>query len=91
MTYAPAKPIFGATAEFGVSLSQRDYAQVVSIFGLDSRKDTQAGVSAQFLLEKINLYGFAPLVTLSASSTESNINRYDIQQTGVSLGIASVF
>ena len=91
ITYAPAKPIFGATAEFGVSFGQRDYAQVVSIFGPNSRKDTQAGIRAQFLLEKINLYGFAPLVTLSASSTESNINRYDIRQTGVSLGIASVF
>lgn len=91
ITYAPAEPILGATAEFGVSFGQRKYAQVVSIFGPDSRKDRQAGIRAQFLVEKINVYGFAPLVTLSASSTESNINRYDIRQTGVSLGIASVF
>lgn len=91
ITYAPAKPILGATAEFGVSFGQRKYAQIVSIFGPDSRKDTQAGIRAQFLLEKINVYGFAPLVALSASSTESKINRYDIRQTSVSLGIASVF
>lgn len=91
ITCAPAKPIFGAAVKFGVSFGRRDDAQVVGIFGPDSRKDTQAGIRALFLSEKINISGFALLVTLSASSTGSNINPYDIRQTGVLLAITSIF
>ena len=83
------KPVMGASLQFGLGASWRDYD-----FSRDAREGRQdnrifADVTATF--KEIDYYGFNPTVTLSASATDSNVALYDVNRVGLNIGIKSAF
>ena len=83
------RPVLGATVQFGLGASWRDYD--VSRDSRDGRQDRRVFADLTATFKGIDYYGFNPSVTLSASSTDSNVGLYDVNRVGVSFGIASAF
>ncbi|MEM9697941.1 MAG: surface lipoprotein assembly modifier [Pseudomonadota bacterium] len=83
------KPLAGAAVQIGLGVSFRDYD--VSINAPGGRQDNRffADVTATF--KEIDYYGFNPTVTLSASTTNSNVELYDVNRVGLNIGIRSAF
>ena len=84
-----AKPIMGATLEFGLNASYRDYD--ISPYDRSGREDLRLSADVTAVFREIDYYGFNPSVTFSASNTSSNINLYDSNRFGLSFGIRSAF
>lgn len=83
------KPIMGAAVQFGLGASWRDYD--VSRDARDGRQDNRVFADVTATFKDIDYYGFNPSVTLSASSTNSNIGLYDVNRVGLNIGIKSAF
>lgn len=83
------KPIMGASVQFGLGASWRDYD--VSRDAPEGRQDTRLFADVTATFKDIDYYGFNPSVTLSASTTDSNIGLYDVNRVGLSIGIKSAF
>ncbi len=83
------RPILGAAVQFGIGASWRDYD--VSRHSRDGRQDSQIFGDVTATFKEIDYYGFNPSVTLSASSTDSNVGLYDVNRVGLSIGIKSAF
>ena len=83
------KPIVGAAVQFGLGASWRDYDY--SRDSRDGRRDTRIFADVTATFKDIDYYGFNPTVTLSASSTDSNIGLYDVNRVGLNIGIKSAF
>ena len=88
-SYSLRKPIMGAALQFGLGASFRDYD--VSRHDPDGREDLRISADVTAVFREIDYYGFNPSVTFSASSTVSNINLYDSNRFGLSVGIRSAF
>ncbi|MEW9918877.1 hypothetical protein AB2B41_04650 [Marimonas sp. MJW-29] len=86
---ALSKPIFGASVQFGLGASWRDYD--ISRDSPDGRQDNRIFADVTATFTQIDYYGFNPSVTLSASSTDSNIGLYDVNRVGLNIGIRSSF
>ncbi|MGJ8546972.1 MAG: surface lipoprotein assembly modifier [Sulfitobacter sp.] len=87
--YAKAKPVFGAGLQFGLGAALRDYEY--SVHDPDGREDTRIFADVTATFHQIDYYGFNPAVTVSASSTDSNIGLFDVNRFGISLGVRSAF
>lgn len=87
--YARAKPIKGAAIQFGFGTSFRAYD--VSRHDPAGRDDLRMFADVTATFKNIDYYGFNPALTLSASSTDSNIGLFDVNRFGISLGIRSSF
>lgn len=83
------KPVMGAALQFGLGVSWRDYD--VARQTLDGRQDRRVFADVTATFKEIDYYGFNPTVTLSASSTDSNIGLYDVNRVGLNIGIRSAF
>jgi tetratricopeptide (TPR) repeat protein len=83
------KPVMGAQVQFGLGASWRDYD--VSRDSRDGRQDRRVFADVTATFKDIDYYGFNPAVTLSASSTDSNVGLYDVNRVGLSIGIKSAF
>ena len=83
------KPIAGAAVQFGLGASWRDYD--FSRDSRDGRQDTRVFADVTATFTNIDYYGFNPTMTLSASSTDSNIGLYDVNRVGLNIGIKSAF
>lgn len=83
------KPIMGAAVQFGLGASWRNYD--VSRDSRDGRQDRRLFADVTATFKEIDYYGFNPSLTLSASSTDSNIGLYDVNRVGLSIGIKSAF
>jgi hypothetical protein len=83
------KPVMGAALQFGLGAAYRDYD--VSRHTVNGRQDRRlfADVTATFI--NVDYYGFNPSLTVSASTTSSNIGLYDVDRLGLRLGIKSAF
>ncbi|PJJ86511.1 Tfp pilus assembly protein PilF [Brevirhabdus pacifica] len=57
----------------------------------DGRQDTRLSAELELLFPKLDAWGFAPTLTLTAARGSSNISRFDTRQLGVSLGFRSLF
>jgi len=88
-TYRLGKPTFGAETEFSLITEIERYDD--ALYGNDARKDNGITLSTSFLLKDFDTHGFAPKVTLRASRTNSNIERFETQSLGVNIGFESVF
>ena len=86
---ALGKPVMGAAVQFGLGASWRDYD--VSRDSPDGRQDNRIFADVTATFRQIDYYGFNPTVTLSASSTDSNIGLYDVNRVGLNIGIRSSF
>ncbi len=83
------KPVMGAAIQFGLGTSWRDYD--ISRDSRDGRQDRRVFADVTATFKEIDYYGFNPSVTLSASSTDSNIGLYDVNRVGLNIGIKSAF
>lgn len=88
-TYRLGKPTFGAETEFSVITEFEYYDK--ALYGPDAREDKGITLSTSFLLKDFDTHGFAPKITLRASRTNSNIERFKTQSIGVNIGFESVF
>lgn len=84
-----AKPIFGATAQFGFWARKRDYD--VSPHSRDGRHDDKFQADVTLIFNQVDYYGFKPTVRISASKLDSNIGLYESNRFGVNFGIQSAF
>ncbi|KIC50762.1 tetratricopeptide repeat protein [Tateyamaria sp. ANG-S1] len=87
--YSPAKKIMGTKFNFGVTAQMRDYD--VSPFDRAGREDLSIFATATATFTNVDYYGFNPTVTLRGRATGSNINRYDVNQVTLGVGISSSF
>lgn len=83
------QPVLGAKVQFGLGASWRDYD--VSRDSRDGRQDRRVFADVTATFKDIDYYGFNPAVTLSASSTDSNVGLYDVNRVGLNIGIKSAF
>lgn len=98
MRYTLGKPLGPATMSVSVGKSRVDYdffAIGLGPFGFinapGGRKDDAvfAGVSATF--KDWSYMGFVPTLSLNASRTDSNVSRFEVDETSLTLGIRSEF
>ncbi len=84
-----ARPIFGATARFGIWGRIRDYE--LSPHSPDGRRDDQYQADVSLTFNKVEYYGFNPTLSMSAAKVDSNIGLYESHRYGVNFGIQSAF
>ena len=87
--YVLGRPVFGTSLQFGVGTSYRDYD--VSPHDASGRRDLEISADVTATFNQIDYYGFNPTLSLSASTTNSNIGLYDVNRVGLSIGISSAF
>jgi hypothetical protein len=87
--YVFRKPVAGAALQLGMGVELRDYD--VSRHSADGRQDKRIFADITATFQQFDYYGFNPSATLQASRTDSNINLYDINRVGISIGIKSAF
>lgn len=89
LSYSHAKPIFGGQGQLALSssVSQYDHA----LYGPDARQDFKTTISASLLMVDFDTYGFAPKLTLEASQTKSNVDRFETRNFGLKFGVQSLF
>lgn len=89
LDYALTRPVLGAQATLSLDLRGRYFP--VTTVAPGARDDRAAGAALSLAFTRAEYMGFAPVVTLSARRTESNVDLYDIRDIGVSLGFRSAF
>ncbi|WP_171048919.1 surface lipoprotein assembly modifier [Sulfitobacter sp. BSw21498] len=87
--YVFREPVAGAALQLGMGVEVRDYD--VSRHSADGRQDKRIFADITATFQQFDYYGFNPSATLQASRTDSNINLYDINRVGISIGIKSAF
>lgn len=87
--YHHASPILGGKGQLALASSLSDYDD--PLYGPDARQDIKTTLSASLLMVNFDTYGFAPKLTVEASKTSSNINRFETQNFGIRLGVQSLF
>jgi hypothetical protein len=83
------RPVMGAELRFGVGVAVRDYD--ASRHVAEGRKDLRAFADMTAVFKEIDYYGFNPSATFTASSNSSNVDLFDINRVGLSLGFQSAF
>lgn len=84
-----ARPVMGATVQFGLWARNRSYD--VSPHSRDGRNDDRVQADFTMIFRKVDYYGFNPTMQISASRTYSNIALYDADRLGINFGIQSAF
>ena len=92
VTYALAKPVGPAQMTVGLSATARDYPVYFgNLFNKTGRQDMRLGISVDMVFPSAQIWGFAPRLGLTASTTRSNISRFEASDVGLQIGLASVF
>lgn len=87
--YILGREVMGTSLQFGLSTSYRDYD--VSPHDPSGRREFMVAADVTATFKQVDYYGFNPTVSLTASTTDSNIGLYDVNRVGLSIGIASSF
>lgn len=87
--YVLGREVMGTSLQFGLNTSFRDYD--VSPHDASGRREFKVGGEVTATFKQIDYLGFNPTVSLTASTTNSNIGLYDVERLGLSIGIASAF
>jgi hypothetical protein len=92
-SYQMGRALGPANLEFSLGISQLDYSsyQVGFIVVPGGRDDTSVfgGVTATF--NDWGYMGFVPTLSVTTERSESNISRFDVEETSITLGIRSEF
>lgn len=90
---SPDKPIGPVRPSFGLSASLRDFPSYsLGLVSLpNGRQDTTLSAEVDLLFPKLDVWGFAPTLTLTAARGRSNISRFETRHLGVSFGFQSLF
>ncbi len=88
-SYRFEKPVFAKTQlELSLGLQRAEYETSV-IFG--DRNDTRLTASSTFIFNDVDYYGFSPTATISASRTNSSVDRFSTDKLGINIGLRSSF
>lgn len=92
-SYAPGRDIGPAHLEFTLGISRLEYGQYqVGFINVPGGRDDSSvfgGVTATF--KTWGYMGFVPTLTVTSERSESNISRFDVEETSITLGIRSEF
>ncbi len=96
--YKPARRIGPAEIELSIGLQQQDFPVFYSFsffsgfFPIEGgREDLRAFGSLDVFFPDFSYAGFAPVITISAGKTDSNVNRFDRDDLSVSFAFRSTF
>lgn len=89
VSYTPPPLPMDVVPTFSLNLERTDYPR--SNIGGIHRIDERARATVSVLFPKINYYGFAPTVNVSASKTKSTAPIYSTQDLRMNLGFQSTF
>lgn len=87
--YTLGQPVAGLGLEFGLSAAKRDFDR--NRYTRKGRHDTELSANMTAVINQVEVYGFSPTVTFSASKRDSNIGLYDSEEFGIQIGIRSAF
>ncbi|WP_420860864.1 surface lipoprotein assembly modifier [Algirhabdus cladophorae] len=87
--YALDKAVLGAKMDFSISYTAKNFDR--PLYSSDPRKDITTRVGTSLFFENASYLGFAPVVSFSASRTDSNVARFDTEEIGISIGMRSTF
>jgi len=87
--YVLGREVFGTKLRFGLSTSYRDYD--ISPHDPSGRRELTVSGDVTATFKHVDYYGFNPTLSLSASTTNSNIGLYDVNRVGLGIGVASSF
>lgn len=92
-SYQLGRDIGPASLEFSLGLSQLDYSSYqvgfISVPGGRDDRSVFGGVTATF--NDWGYMGFVPTLTVTSERSDSNISRFDVEETSITLGIRSEF
>jgi hypothetical protein len=89
MSYRFEKPVIGKTQlELSLGLQRAEY-ETNAIFG--DRRDNRVTASSTFIFNDVDYFGFSPTATISASRTNSTVDRFSTEKLGVNIGLRSSF
>jgi hypothetical protein len=91
--YAFGKPLGPVTLSVRAGGALRDYPEYSLVFAsvTGGRQDYTTVVGIDAVFQDISLLGYTPRLSLTATSTDSNISRFATQEIGVTFGIQSKF
>ncbi len=84
----PENGLFGAQTTYSVGLEARRYD--LPSFGV-LRADNKTTIGVSLFFHKLDYYGFAPTLSVTAARNQSNISLYDTTEYGLSIGFRSTF
>lgn len=88
-TYQLPQPVLTARLVLSAAVQTRDFP--LSAYSAAGRQDETIDGGLTLIFDKIDYYGFAPTVSLNASSTRSNIGLYETREYGIQVGFQSAF
>ncbi|SDD13958.1 hypothetical protein [Ruegeria marina] len=99
VNYDFGKSLGPARISAGLTVGQTDYPTYIlflpSINGFgpvqDGREETSVYGDLNLTFDQYDIAGFAPVLRLRSGRKQSNISRFDIRETSISLGIESKF
>ncbi len=87
--FTAGRALFGVKPTLSITLGQKSYDDYILSF--DGRRDRYASASLSLLFEDAAIFGFSPIMTLSATRTLSNVARFDTAEARASFGLQSRF
>ena len=87
--YQLAQPVF--SARLALSLGAEARIWPLSVYDPSGRLDISVTLAADFALQGPVVYGFAPVIRVEASSSQSNIALFDRLSYGLRFGVQSQF
>lgn len=87
--WSPKKEIMGGKASVYGKLEYRDFP--TSAYDADGRQDAGVTIGAQLHLTQYDYMGFSPTIGVEARHVASNVDLYDREEYGLSIGIKSSF
>ncbi len=92
LDYALGRPVGPLLVTLGLGASYRDYPTFFGGFFNDTgRQDRRLSGSIELVAPAIELRGFVPAVTVTASRTWSNVSRFDATGLGLAFGLRAAF
>jgi hypothetical protein len=91
-SYALGEAVGPARLSFTAGASWTDFPDY-SLFGPipGGRQDRRVFARAEAVFEDWSFAGFAPVLSLDAARTESNVSRFDTDSVGVGISLRSTF
>ncbi len=89
VSYRFGAPVQGAQLSLSAGLTWRDFP--VSSLDPDGRQDLTSTLTASAVLTQVDYLGFSPTVDLRWRRTGSNIEFYETEELGLTLGFTSTF
>ena len=93
LTYTLGQPVGPVTISGKLTAGLRDYDVYRLGFAqlTQGRHDQRLGLSVDMTLQNLSVWGYAPVISVAGSQTQSNVNWFDSRQLGISIGFESKF